>query len=148
MKMFRITLPLLTLLLCVLLCACSTEQFELSYSAESDTVRTKEAVRITATVKNVARRAYRYEGAESDFRADAELFYEASDGKTVRIHHEPAPSTTDTNRHTVESGRAVSYTYTFVIPDSVPDGTRLSLRLSFLSYSRVCPDVLTVTADD
>lgn len=130
--------------LCLLLTSCSVEQFELSYSADTLTVRPGDTVRIVATVKNTSRRTYSYEGAESDFRADAVLFYETSDGKTVRIHHEPVPSTTDTGRQTVKSGESDSCEYSFVIPDSVPDGTKLSLRLGFLSYSRVCPEVLAV----
>lgn len=148
--MKRTLLVFLALMFCFSAFAGCTEsntedlKFEFSYEIKESTYLRGEKISITATVKNVSGKTYRYTGCSgNDFIPQISL-HTGSGEEQYSILPDPIVLPTDVVEKKVKNGESGSIVYSFQIPDDAKFG-RYSITLSFGESKQEFVNVLKIT---
>lgn len=149
--MKRTLLILLAIMLCLpVLSGCAGEganrsDFDFSYEVEKAEYTRGETVHITATVKNISGRTYRYTGCSgADFIPSIELYCQTNgDEQKYVLACDPVVFPTDEVNKQVKNGESGSYEYSFLIPEDAKLG-EYSVTLSWGEESQTFSGVLKI----
>ena len=146
--MKRILSMILVTVLCISLFTCCTQsnedeaQFDFSYSVERVKYTRGETIQITATVKNVSGKTYKYEGCSGNDFIPQILLYSTTN-RQYQIACDPIVLPEDVVAKKIPNGESGSIVYSFQIPKDATLGS-YSLTLALGKDQKEFTDILSI----